>query len=196
MTAVAVQTIPAVRAGERWAFAAVYRRHHAELYRYLFAYLRDHGTAEDLASETFVRALGGAHRLSDTTELLRPWLFRIAQNLLRDHVRSARHRREVTVAQGVDGRDHIPEPHHDVVRAMNRRVILSGLRELSTDQRECLFRRFLLGHSIAETAHSMNRTPQAVRALQFRASRRLAEVLHSRYRGELFPEFARRGACR
>ena len=83
------------------AFAAVFDRHHAELYRYLRRRV-DSGLAADLAAETFVVAFArrGAYR-ADTHDA-RPWLYGIAHNLLRNHLRAERRQLAAYARHGVD----------------------------------------------------------------------------------------------
>jgi RNA polymerase sigma-70 factor (ECF subfamily) len=75
-------------------------RHHAELYRYARSLLRDGPTAEDAVQEAFERAfvaLGKYPRERIETLSLRPWLYRIALNVVRNVWRDGR--REVSVAE-------------------------------------------------------------------------------------------------
>jgi RNA polymerase sigma-70 factor (ECF subfamily) len=75
-------------------------RHHAELYRYARSLLRDGPTAEDAVQEAFERAfvaLGKYPRERIETLSLRPWLYRIALNKVRNVWRDGR--REVSVAE-------------------------------------------------------------------------------------------------
>ena len=65
----------------------VFDRHHADVYRYL-ARRVPADVAEDLASETFVRALEHGDRFDPTKGGHRAWLFGIATNLLAKHRRS------------------------------------------------------------------------------------------------------------
>ena len=83
------------------AFAGVFDRHHAELYRYLRRRV-DSGLAADLAAETFVVAFArrGAYR-ADTHDA-RPWLYGIAHNLLRNHLRAERRQLAAYARHGVD----------------------------------------------------------------------------------------------
>lgn len=181
MTVVASDLVPALRAGDPDAFAEIYRSHAGALYRYLLAQLRDHGTAEDLTNETFVRTLRSAHTLRESTEELRPWLFRIARNLLFDHVGSARNRREVVVDRpDEDHRSWGPDPLSTVIQEAERTRLVASLNELSEDQRQCLMLRFLGDATIAETAAVMGRKTGAIRVLQYRAIRRLAEIIEGR----------------
>lgn len=170
-------SVTALRQRDAEAFAGVYRRHAPDLFRYLVTHLRDQPTAEDLTSETFVRALRGAVTLRDSTEDIRPWLVRIAHNVLIDHWKSARTRHEiVAVIPETDGA-LLPDLATTVVEASERRRVVACLDQLSEEQRECLRLRFLHERSVAETARALGRNRAAVRALQYRAVRRLAELM-------------------
>ena len=83
------------------AFAGIFDRHHARLYRYLRRRVGA-GLAADLAAETFVTAFArrGAYR-PDTQDAL-PWLYGIAHNLLRNHVREERRQLDAYARHGAD----------------------------------------------------------------------------------------------
>jgi RNA polymerase sigma factor (sigma-70 family) len=83
------------------AFAGIFDRHHAELYRYLRRRVGA-GLAADLAAETFVTAFArrGAYR-ADTPDA-RPWLYGIAHNLLRNHLRTERRQFAAFARHGAD----------------------------------------------------------------------------------------------
>jgi DNA-directed RNA polymerase specialized sigma24 family protein len=73
-------------------FAAVFDHHHGEISTYL-ARRVDRGLAEELASETFVRAFAARSGYDFAYPDARPWLYGIATNLLRRHARSEERRR-------------------------------------------------------------------------------------------------------
>jgi RNA polymerase sigma-70 factor (ECF subfamily) len=75
-------------------------RHHAELYRYARALLRDAPAAEDAVQEAFERAFAALGKYPEErikTLSLRPWLYRITLNVIRNAWR--KRRREVPVAE-------------------------------------------------------------------------------------------------
>lgn len=81
-------------------------RHHAELYRYARALLRDASTAEDAVQEAFERAFTALGKYPEErikTLSLRPWLYRITLNVVRNAWR--KRRREVSVAETPEGPD-------------------------------------------------------------------------------------------
>ncbi|GAA3127129.1 hypothetical protein GCM10010466_17440 [Planomonospora alba] len=168
------------KTGDTEAFGALYDRYLDLVYRYIYLRVGSHPLAEDLTSETFLRAL---RRIADFTWQGRDfgaWLVTIARNLVTDHFKSGRYRLEVTTAEvfetPLDG-PHIPE--NAVVAAMVNDRVLRAVRALRPEQQECVVLRFLHGMSLAETALIMGKKSGAIKALQFRAIRALARALPS-----------------
>jgi RNA polymerase sigma factor (sigma-70 family) len=82
-------------------FAGIFDRHHAELYRYLRRRV-EAGLAADLAAETFVIAFSRRTAYRADTHDSRPWLYGIAHNLLRRHVRDERRQFAAYARHGAD----------------------------------------------------------------------------------------------
>ncbi len=94
------------RAGCRDAFEALIRRYEKPLYNYIRRMVSNVPDAEDLFQETFLRVYKHLDRFR-TDAVFRPWLYRIATNACRDHLR--RRRRRPTVSLDAPGRaDGIP----------------------------------------------------------------------------------------
>jgi len=75
-------------------------RHHAELHRYARGLLRDAPAAEDAVQEAFERAFAALGRYPEErikTLSLRPWLYRITLNVVRNVWRNSH--REMSVAE-------------------------------------------------------------------------------------------------
>ncbi|MDP9847307.1 sigma-70 family RNA polymerase sigma factor [Streptosporangium lutulentum] len=168
------------KTGDTEAFGTLYDRYLNLVYRYVYFRVGSHPLAEDLTSETFLRAL---RRIADFTWQGRDfgaWLVTIARNLITDHFKSGRYRLEVSTAEVIDtplDGPHIPE--NAVVTAMISDRVLSAVRDLGPEQQECVVLRFLHGMSLAETALIMGKKSGAIKALQFRAIRALARALPS-----------------
>lgn len=102
--------VVATRRGDHAAFATLVGRHERAVYGYLRARLAGRGDLDDLCQEVFVRLYAGADPPAGTG--LRAWLFGIARNVLREHLRGARRRRhawtelclEIEDRSGDDGR--------------------------------------------------------------------------------------------
>ena len=54
---------------------------------------------------------------------------------------------------------------------------MAAVRQLGDEQRECVLLRFIQGFSVVETAEVMGKTDGAIKALQYRAVRKLADLL-------------------
>ncbi len=73
-------------------------------------------------------------------------------------------------------------PEDTVLAGLANEVLLDGLRQLSDEQRDCLIMRFLQGLSIAETAAVLGRSEGAVKQLQLRGVRNLANLVPEGWR--------------
>jgi len=164
--------------GDAEAFGTLYDRYLDLVYRYVYFRVGSHALAEDLTSETFLRALRGIADFTWQGRDFGAWLVTIARNLVADHFKSGRYRLEVSTAEVLDtplDGAHIPE--NAVVSNMINERVLQAVRELGPEQQECIVLRFLHGMSLAETALIMGKNSGAIKALQFRATRALARAL-------------------
>src|ERR1043166_2734240 len=91
----AATTLPArsVRSARAPSFAETAERPLDDVYRYLLMFTRDPSLAEDLAGETFERALRTWRRFDPTRASARTWLCTIARSIALDHFRAEKRRR-------------------------------------------------------------------------------------------------------
>jgi len=172
--------VRSVQQGRTAAFEHVYRAYADSVRSYLYSLTHDHLVAQDLTSETFLRALKSIRRVEDHGKPLRAWLMTIARNLALDHLASWTTRNVFSVE-----RDFFfarPGPARDVeetvIRRETVRLVRRNLEILPQPQRECLSWRFLAGLSVADTARRMQRSDIAVRAMQYRAVRKLGRLMN------------------
>lgn len=163
--------------GDTSAFARLYDRYVDVVFRYVLFRVGDRELAEDVTSETFLRALRRITSVSYQGRDVGAWFVTIARNLVLDHVKSSRFRLEITTAEVAEGGRIESGPEQQVMSRVTTKALLECVRQLGDDQRECIVLRFLQGLSVAETAEIMNRNEGAVKALQHRAVRRLAQLL-------------------
>ena len=101
----------------------LFKTYHTQLVRYLTRRLGDRDWAEEVAQETFVRALR-----QETIANERAWLFTVANNLVRDEARKdARRRRHLELMRDeqkdVQEEDHVSSIERAQEAAMARRAI-------------------------------------------------------------------------
>lgn len=178
------------QAGDVEAFGQVYELYVDTVYRYVYARVGDHQQAEDLTAETFVRALRRLDSFTFQGKDIAAWFVTIARNLVTDLRRSSRYRLELTTDEivgaerdagaertGVPGSSVAATPEQEVLGRERDRRLVEALRTLKPEQQECLVLRFFHELSVAETAAALGRSEGAVKQLQLRAVRQLAQVL-------------------
>jgi len=79
-----------IKAGNRAAFSELVSRHQKAIYRLALRFTRDHGTAEDIVQDSFVKAYQALGSFEERSSF-KSWLFRIAINTSKNRLRSHDH---------------------------------------------------------------------------------------------------------
>jgi RNA polymerase sigma-70 factor (ECF subfamily) len=171
--------VTAAQAGDGEAFGELYDRYVDVVHRYIAFRVNNHALAEDLTSETFLRAL---RRISSFTWQGRDfgaWLVTIARNLITDHYKSSRYKLEHTTSDLIEaGHDRGQDgPEGEVLAGITNAALLDAVKQLGPEQQECIVLRFLQGMSVAETAAILGKNEGAIKALQYRAVKALGRLL-------------------
>ena len=151
----------------------LFREYHAPLVRYLTRRLGDRDWAEEVAQETFLRALR-----QDRLENERAWLFTVATNLVRDAARQdARRRRHLELLRvEADAEPQMAEsPATAMERAEERAAARRALERLAERDREALLMREE-GLDYHEIAAALGLAVGSVGTTLARARRRLVEI--------------------
>jgi RNA polymerase sigma-70 factor (ECF subfamily) len=170
------ELVAAAQQGDQAAFGQLYDRYVDVVFRFILFRVGDRPLAEDLTSETFLRALRRISSVSYQGRDVGAWFVTIARNLVLDHVKSSRYRLEMTTADILDSSADDRGPEHEVVEEATATELMRCVAQLGRDQ-QCIMLRFMQGLSVSETAAVMGRNEGAVKALQHRAVRRLAQLL-------------------
>lgn len=172
-----IALVELARAGDKEAFGQLYDHYQPSVYRFLYYRTRSATLAEDLTADTFFRALRSMNNFRWQGRDFGAWLMTIARNLTTDHFKAGRTRLEMTT-EDMSLHDDVTEgPESEVLASLTNEVLLDALKELPTEQRECLIMRFMQGLSIAETAQSLGRSDGAIKQLQLRGVRNLAKLM-------------------
>lgn len=164
--------IRSLAAFEDAAWEALLAREMPRLFKFAYVRTGDAAAAEDIAAEVFEEAVRRIGRYQERGLPLSAWLFRIARNLVADHLSQRRSRPmlplDTDAAQALAGAHRDLDSLADVSRAM---------RNLTRDQQEVVALRFVSGCDLRETAESMKKSVGAVKVLQHRALAALRAVL-------------------
>lgn len=163
-----VDLIRQAQEGNLEALAGLYDANQAAIFAYLRARVSDPLAAEDLTAEVFKRMLVALRGYRSQNFPFRAWLFRIARNLLIDTYR--RESREIQVDWQDNGHlsGHQPDLAAAAQQALTIEKVHQALAGLEPGQREVITLRFLSGLSVRETALAMDKSEDAVKALQRR----------------------------
>jgi RNA polymerase sigma-70 factor, ECF subfamily len=172
-----IALVELARSGDGEAFGMLYDHYHVAVYRFLYYRVGSVAVAEDLTSETFFRALRGMGSFRWQGKDFGAWLMTIARNLATDHFKAGRTRLELATEDMAPHDSATEGPETSVLATLTNEALLTALKELPTEQQECLIMRFLQGLSIAETAKVLGRSDGAVKQLQLRGVRNLAKLL-------------------
>jgi len=157
------------------ALVDLYDTHYEKVARYIFVRIGSREDAEDLASETFARALKSLDGYDERGLPMAAWVFKIAHNIVVDHLRKASKRQvtHIEVSGASDGID--PEEAAEVSDQIEK--LTRALDRLSAAHREVIALRFYSGLSSEECATILGKKPGAVREMQSAAIKSLRQGL-------------------
>jgi RNA polymerase sigma factor (sigma-70 family) len=139
-------------AGDADAATAFTRRFQARVYGLVLTIVRDEGTAEDVAQETFVRAWRHAHSYDPRRGRVATWLLTIARNLAIDviRVKSAEPLDPDLVAHRLQQTGAASRPADQGFPPDERERVRGAIGELPPEQRRALFLAAYLGRTAHE----------------------------------------------
>ena len=157
-------------------FRAFYDRNARQVWAYLAKITSDPQLADDLLQEAFYRFYRARTEYADESHR-RNSLFRIATNLAHDSGRRKRRGRDVELPGDDDDPKDLPVDSGTAERAAQRTDIRRAMAQLKPAQREMLWLAYAHGSSHDEIAEVLGLTRGSVKALLFRARRKLAGLL-------------------
>jgi RNA polymerase sigma-70 factor (ECF subfamily) len=167
--------------GDRAAYAELYERYLDKIYRYVYYKVGQKDEAEDLTSQTFLKAWDAIGDYEWRNHPFGAWLFRIAHNLVVDYHRARRANIGLDDAspqlEHRASRDEIrPETVLAELITMDR--VRHAIGRLTEEQQQVLILRFFEWLSTGEVADLMGKRRGAIRGLQFRALSALRDLLY------------------
>lgn len=155
------------RQGDLQAFGTIFDHYHAAVYRFVVSRVGRPSDAEDLTQLVFVKALEALPRYTARGVPFGGWLFRLARNVVIDHIRTRRDHAPLDLVVERSATGHGPDELAALRQEMDN--VAAALRRLTPEQREAIELRFFAGLSAKEAAVAMGRQEGTVRGLQFRA---------------------------
>jgi RNA polymerase sigma-70 factor (ECF subfamily) len=160
--------------------AAVVDRYDAlfpRVHRYIAVRIGSTDAAEDLAADVFVRALRAATSYKDTGRPIEAWIFRIAHNLVVDHLRKRERSANIVPLTGTEQIDSGERTGERLERAQDIALLNQALEHLTEAQRQVIALRFGAGLRSDTVGEMLGKNAGAVRYLQHAAIEKLRKVL-------------------
>ncbi len=152
------ELLEAYRRGDATAFAELYERYVQKIYNFLYFKTHHRETAEDLTSQTFMKAFEATSQFNAERGTFSAWIHGIARNGVVDHYRSQKSTEPIEDAWDLSSKDN---PLLDADASLRLEQIRSVLGVLSADQRDVILLRLWNGYSFAEVADALGKTEAA-----------------------------------
>lgn len=154
----------------------LYKKYHKEIYLYLYSLCKNRDLAEDLAQETFLKAILS---LADTHTNVRAWLYMVARNLYFNYKK--KERTQATLEEFDDAMcdDASAEGLEHLLQDERRRLLYQALQHLNGDKREVLMLQYFGDLSQKEIAALLRKTPENIRILAYRGKKELREYMEA-----------------
>lgn len=177
-------------AGNQYAFEALMERYHPLLYRFIYHRLGDYDQVCDVVQQVFLQLYISLPTLPKV-ELLKPWLFRVAQNRCLDELRKRRRRRvthfselewqfdEEEISPLASLPDSHPSPeelaeYHDLQSTLQQ-----AIQTLPVKFRSVVLLRYIDQLRFAEIGQMLEMPESTVKTYYYRACSRLRVALTS-----------------
>lgn len=173
-----IQKLTRSQQGDQQAFKEVVREFMPQLYTMVHAIIPQHEDVHDILQEVFIKVHRALPQLQNK-QAFRSWIYRIALNTARNHLRS-RFRRELPIEpaefarQGEASPQQIPE---QLEQAETRQHILNALETLSPEHREVVTLVELQELNCTEAAEILACPAGTVRSRLHYARKKLKELL-------------------
>ena len=151
-------------------FHSLYQRYAPQVHRFALFLCGDSALADDITSETFVRAWTSRGKIREAT--LKAYLFTIARNLYRDHLRRNRRYQELEESLPDDAPSLESRTEHKAELA----AVIDGLRQLAEADRAALLMRVQEDMSYEEIAEALELPVSTVKVKVHRARMKLMRL--------------------
>ncbi|MFN3149915.1 RNA polymerase sigma factor [Bremerella sp.] len=167
--------IQALQSNDREALGTFVQRQQGFVFGYLRSRMVDPTDADDLCQEVFLRCLAGKVRFRGDVPV-RPWLLGVARNVLREHIRRNKRRKEVEWTELCLELDTLTEDESSDYRVVHG-WLHSCIETLGSSAHEALKMHYFSRLKMAQIAEKMRRSEGAVKLLVFRARQALKECV-------------------
>ncbi len=166
--------------GDEEAFGVLVKRYKTKVFNLAYSFTRNRETADDLAQEVFIKVYYALEKFKFKSGF-GTWLYRIAVNHFKDHLR--KHAKERLIS--IDGQGREPSSPDDEIQKKERtqeaadrkKLLYLALRSLPEKHQIILTLRDIQGHSYEEIANILKLSPGTVDSRLHRARKTLRKKI-------------------
>ena len=161
-----------VKRGDRAAFEALFSRYAGRLQGMFMRHIGNRDVANDLVQQTFMH-FHRARKDFNLDRTVRPWIYTIALNVRREHMRRRARKKEVSLDPIVHG-----EPSIDpATTTQTDRLVQRALQQLTDQQREVIVLHYYNDLSFPEISKIVGASLSAVKVRAHRGYEKLRKIL-------------------
>ena len=168
------ELVQRARDGDDAAFEDLVRVHQRSVYAFIYRMSGDAEVTADVIQTAFIKAYRGMGRFRGESSF-RTWLYRIAVNTFRNHVRSESRQRHLQLDDNIPASD---EGALELIAGRQERALLwEAVKALPARQREALVLRVQEGYRFSDVARIMKCSVGAAKANYHQAVRKLKAAI-------------------
>jgi RNA polymerase sigma-70 factor (ECF subfamily) len=163
--------------GNTKAFGEIYDVYYGQIHKYVY-YKVSSDHVDDVVGSVFIKAWSNIKKYRKGAFPFSSWLFRIAHNAVIDHYRTNKEFYELEEKIA----DESMSPQLFAEKQLNGERVHHALRKLSSNYQEVILLKYMQDLSNKEIAKALNTNETNIRTMQFRALKKLREVLEEQER--------------
>lgn len=159
-----ITTVKASQPSERDAFGVLIDQHYKNIYRFAYHCTGNHQDADDICQETFLRAFDRIGQLKNH-DSFREWIFKIASNLSKKHIKKIRLNKNFTEKSGSSGNLYENNdilPFENLTQKERASFIRQQLQEMSERLRMVTVLVLMEGLAQKEASKILNRSEPSI----------------------------------
>ncbi len=185
-----------VKQGDREAFDELYQKYKRPILNYIYRFIGNSHSAEELTQETFVRVYMNIGKYQPRAKFS-SWVYRIAGNLAKNFLRHASYdKRALPIKKDLDAgdseaispveyiTDSSKQPDEHAQSKEHEQIVQQAINRLPVKLKEAVILCDIKGFSYGEAADIMNCSPMTVGSRLWRGRERLTKLLQHVSNGE------------
>jgi len=175
------QLVAQAKDGDLLAFEKLYDSFVRRIFCYIRIKIQNRQDAEDVLQEVFIKGYKGLSSLRPGKLNFSAWLYKIASNTINDYFRKKYRRPDIV---SIDENFDVPDNYSlydSLMVESDLKTARDSFKHLSAPHRNVLELRFFQQLSVSEVAKALHKSRLAVRMIQYRARKKLKDVMEKSY---------------